>query len=155
LAVGNALELPDNVFFGSEPTGSINFNRLNLTTAALQTALSNPAIRATPVVGVNGNVYTVTTNGTVRVWSADTLSPRWTLSPGLGTVDASPTLDCPRDASGALVSGSHGVLYVPVVGMLYAFVVDSRGLDTSAPWPKYQHDSRNTGNPASPITSCP
>jgi outer membrane protein assembly factor BamB len=155
LAVGSALETPDNVFFGSEPTGSINFHRLNLTSAAVQTASSSPAIRATPVVGVNGNVYTATTNGTVRAWSADTLSPQWTLSPGLGTVDASPTLDCPRDASGALVSGSHGVLYVPVVGKLYAFVVDSRGLDTSAPWPKYQHDSRNTGNPATPITSCP
>jgi outer membrane protein assembly factor BamB len=155
LVVGSALETPDNVFFGSEPTGSINFNRLNLTSAALQTASSSPAIRATPVVGVNGNVYTATTNGTVRAWIADTLTPRWTLTPGLGTVEASPTLDCPRDASGSLVAGNHGVLYVPAGGKLYAFVVDSRGLDTSAPWPKYQHDSRNTGNPATPITSCP
>jgi len=155
LAVGSALGSSDNIFFGSEPSGSIDFNRLNLTSAALQTASSSPAIRATPVVGANGNVYTVTTNGTVRTWIADTLSPRWTLSPGLGTVEASPTLDCPRDVSGALVAGDHGVLYVPAGGKLYAFVVDSRGLDTSAPWPKYQHDSRNTGNPATPITSCP
>jgi len=155
LAVGRASDSSDNVLFGSELTGSIDFNRLNLTSAALQTATSSPAIRATPVVGANGNVYTVTTNGTVRTWIADTLSPRWTLSPGLGTVEASPTLDCPRDASGALVAGDHGVLYVPAGGKLYAFVVDSRGLDTSAPWPKYQHDSRNTGNPATPITSCP
>jgi hypothetical protein len=155
LAVGSALETPDNVFFGSEPNGSIDFNRLNLTSAALQTVSSSPAIRATPVLGANGNVYTATTNGTVRAWIADTLTPRWTLTPGLGTVEASPTLDCPREASGALVAGNHGVLYVPAGGKLYAFVVDSRGLDTSAPWPKYQHDSRNTGNPATPITSCP
>ncbi|QRK14256.1 PQQ-like beta-propeller repeat protein [Archangium violaceum] len=150
-AVGSA----DNVFFGAEPSGSIEFNRLNLTNGAVQTASISPAIRATPVVGVNGNVYTVTTNGTVRAWSADALSPRWTLASALGTVDASPTLDCPRDASGALVDGNHGVLYVPVGGKLHAFVVDSRGLDTSAPWPKYQHDSRNTGNPDTPISSCP
>ncbi|WP_233166400.1 hypothetical protein [Archangium sp. Cb G35] len=149
------METPDNVFFGSEPTGSTNFNRFNLTTASLQPVSSNPAIRATPVVGANGNVYTATTNGTVRAWIADTLTPRWTLTPSLGAVEASPTLDCPRDASGSLVAGTHGVLYVPAGGKLYAFVVDSRGLDTSAPWPKYQHDSRNTGNPATPITSCP
>ncbi|HYO55558.1 PQQ-binding-like beta-propeller repeat protein [Archangium sp.] len=151
LAMGSS----DNIFFGAEPTGSIELNRLNLTNVALQTASSSPAIRATPVIGVNGNVYTVTTNGAVRAWSADNLSPRWTLAPALGTAEASPTLDCPRDASGTLVDGNHGVLYVPAGGKLYAFVVDSRGLDTSAPWPKYQHDSRNTGNPATPITSCP
>lgn len=155
LAVGSALGTSDNVFFGAEPTGRTDFNRLNLTSAELQTASSSPAIRATPVVGINGNVYTTTTNGTISAWIADTLSPRWTLTPGLGTVEASATLDCPRDASGALVEGNHGVLYVPAGGKLYAFVVDSRGLDTSAPWPKYQHDSRNTGNPATPITSCP
>ncbi|WP_075207704.1 PQQ-binding-like beta-propeller repeat protein [Archangium violaceum] len=155
LAVGSALETPDNVFFGSEPTGSINFNRFNLTSTSLQPVSSNAAIRAAPVVGANGNVYTATTNGTVRALLADTLTQRWTITPGLGTVEASPTLDCPRDASGALVAGNHGVLYVPAGGKLYAFVVDSRGLDTSAPWPKYQHDSRNTGNPATPITGCP
>jgi hypothetical protein len=56
---------------------------------------------------------------------------------------------------GSLVEGNHGVLYVPAGGKLYAFVVDSAGLDPDAPWPKYQHDARNTGNPATPITQCP
>ena len=36
-------------------------------------------------------------------------------------------------------------------------VIDSRGIDTQAPWPKYQHDPRNTGNSATPLTdfACP
>ncbi|WNG50965.1 PQQ-like beta-propeller repeat protein [Archangium minus] len=151
---GFAVGGSDNVFFGSEPASGVEFSRFNLTSKAVQPASSNSAIRTTPVVGVNGNVYTVTTNGSVRAWSADAHSPRWTLESALGTVEASPTLDCPRDASGALVEGSHGVLYVPVGGKLHAFVVDSRGLDTSAPWPKYQHDPRNTGNPDTPLPSC-
>ena len=64
---------------------------------------------------------------------------------------ASPTIGCsPR--SGAVL----GVLYLPsVTGSLFAVIVDSPGLDPSAPWPKYQHDVRNTGNPTTPIQSCP
>ncbi|WNG40535.1 PQQ-like beta-propeller repeat protein [Archangium violaceum] len=151
---GFAVGSSDNAFFGAESSSSTVFNRFNLTNSAVQSASSSPAIRTTPVVGVNGNVYTVATNGIVRAWNSDAHSPRWTLESALGTVEASPTLDCPRDASGALVEGSHGVLYVPVGGKLHAFVVDSRGLDTSAPWPKYQHDSRNTGNPDTPLPSC-
>jgi hypothetical protein len=66
------------------------------------------------------------------------------------------TLDCNRQAEGSLASAFSGVLYaVTRDGKVHAIVVDSRGLDTSAPWPKYQHDARNTGNPATPITSCP
>jgi hypothetical protein len=62
----------------------------------------------------------------------------------------SPTIGC-----GAFV-GPLGVLYVgSVSGSLYALVVDSPGLDSTAPWPKYQHDVRNTGNPTTPIQSCP
>jgi hypothetical protein len=150
LAVGSA----DSAFFGSEST-SVEFNRLNLTTAALRTASSTPAIRATPVIGQNGTVYTVTTNGLVRAWAADDLSLRWPLALALGTVDASPTIDCARDTTGSARAENLGVLYVPAGGKLHAFIVDSRGLDTSAPWPKYQRDVRNTGNPDTPMTSCP
>jgi PQQ-like domain len=150
LAVGSA----DNAFFGSESTSAVELNRLDLTTVAAQAATTSPAIRATPVAGQNGTVYTVTTNGIVRAWAADDLSARWTLAPALGTVEASPTLDCPRNATGALVEGNHGVLYVPAGGKLHALIVDSRGLDPTAPWPKYQHDVRNTGNPDTPIPSC-
>lgn len=35
-------------------------------------------------------------------------------------------------------------------GKLYAVILDGQ-LDTSAPWPKAFHDTRNTGNAASPL----
>ena len=42
---------------------------------------------------------------------------------------------------------STGIFYFANgTGWLMAYIVDSAGLDTSAPWPKYQHDARNTGN---------
>lgn len=57
-------------------------------------------------------------------------------------------IDCLRDGTGQAVAGRPlGVLYAPSInGHLYAFIVDSAGLDTSSAWPKYQHDPRNTGN---------
>lgn len=152
LAVGTG----EDAFFSAEPSlTSSEFNRLNLTTAVLRTASSTPAIRTTPVIGQNGTVYTVTTNGLVRAWAADDLSLRWPLASALGTVEASPTIDCARDTAGSARAENLGVLYVPAGGKLHAFIVDSRGLDTSAPWPKYQRDVRNTGNPDTPLTSCP
>ena len=38
-----------------------------------------------------------------------------------------------------------------------SFITDSRGIDTSAPWPKYQHDPRNTGNSSTSLAefNCP
>ncbi|WP_257457803.1 outer membrane protein assembly factor BamB family protein [Archangium lipolyticum] len=156
LAVGSS----NMAFFGAERAsgGGQSFNRFDLSTrSTTQTVARDSAIRSTPVLGANGAVYTVTTAGRVEAWAADSLSSLWSspASSALGSAEASPTLDCPRDASGALVEGNHGVLYVPVGGSLYAFVVDSRGLDANAPWPKYQHDVRNTGNPATPIGGCP
>ena len=56
----------------------------------------------------------------------------------------------------ALSSGVPGVLYAATTsGKVFAVIVDSPGLDPAAPWPRYQHDARNTGNPATPITNCP
>ncbi|MBX5481033.1 MAG: hypothetical protein IRZ16_04165 [Myxococcaceae bacterium] len=76
----------------------------------------------------------------------------------LGDIEASPNIDCTRDSTGAALKGLPGVLYVGSnSGNLYAFVVDSRGIDTSAPWPKYQHDPRNTGNADTDLSefACP
>ena len=65
-------------------------------------------------------------------------------------------LDCSRSSDGGVMSGMPGVLYAASQdGKVFAILVDSTGLDPSAPWPKYQHDSRNTGNPGTPITVCP
>jgi hypothetical protein len=73
-------------------------------------------------------------------------------------VESSATIDCARDAAGSKLAGRPGVLYVGSnSGKLYAFVVDSRGIDTTAPWPKYQHDPRNTGNADTALSefACP
>jgi hypothetical protein len=114
-------------------------------------------IKAAPVWGAGGYLYTA---GAI----AGTIQARqplnnviWDFTPGAGALfEASPNLDCARLADGGLASGLPGVLYVAATdGRVYALIVDSRGLDPSAPWPRYQHDSRNTGNPATPITQCP
>ncbi|MCY1082196.1 PQQ-binding-like beta-propeller repeat protein [Archangium lansingense] len=153
---------PANViFFGSEnlpnPPGSAGLAAIPLsgnTLNALQAGAGS--FKGAPAIGRGGMLYAATEGtGLVGEWSTDNFSNRWTLASGIGPTSISPALDCARDGAGAARDENLGVLYVPAGGKLYAFVVDSRGLDTSAPWPKYQHDSRNTGNPATPITSCP
>ena len=109
------------------------------------------------MVGKNNRLYTVDTQGKTTVWTTSPLAPLWNvnLSVDLSTRDVSPTLDCKRDASGAAVTGL-GTLYVAAVSKLYAFIIEEPGFDSGAnAWPKFQHDARNTGNPATPITACP
>ena len=91
-----------------------------------------------------------TVGGTLEC-RADATTVRWSGSFGAGeSFLGSPTIGC-----GAF-GGPLGVLYVgSVSGSFYAIVVDSPGLESTAPWPKYQHDVRNTGNPTTPIQSCP
>ena len=47
---------------------------------------------------------------------------------------AAPAMDC------------NGTLYAAAGDKLYAIVTDAQGLRNSSPWPKYQRDSRNSGN---------
>ncbi|HEX5752751.1 MAG TPA: hypothetical protein VFZ09_41485 [Archangium sp.] len=143
------------IYFGQETASSQGrLVQYDLTSTRVGTFVPNTGVfQSAPVLGIGNLLYTLSTAGEVGAWSTPNLSSKWGLS-ALGATSASLTLDCARDSGGTPKSGP-GVLYVPAGGKLYAFVVDSRGLDTSAPWPKYQHDSRNTGNPATPITSCP
>ncbi len=107
----------------------------------------------TPVLGMNGWVYATANNGNLVAADQLTLSIKWLKalpSPVTGAVVASPTLDCNRTGS-----GSTGVYYFATsAGWLVGYIVDSPGLDTSAAWPKYQHDARNTGNTAASL-ACP
>jgi hypothetical protein len=75
------------------------------------------------------------------------------LPPSLATtVSASPTLTCNTRKPGT----KTGVLSIATEsGWLVTYLVDSRGLDPTAPWPKYGHDVRNTNNAATPIETCP
>jgi outer membrane protein assembly factor BamB len=100
----------------------------------------------TPVLGAGGFVYAVSNEGNVVAVDATSMAVRWRRNLGLanaGQVVASATLDCNRTKPG---SGTGVYYFVTTGGWLVAYVVDSPGLDTNAPWPKYQHDARNTGN---------
>ena len=49
------------------------------------------------------------------------------------------------------------MLYVATEsGWVVSYLVDARGLDPSAPWPKFARDERNTGNFEAPVSpACP
>ncbi len=156
LAIGGG----DTAYFGAETASSAE-----LLSLALGTSGATPnrvpdvgTLRGAPAIGKNDRLYTLNGGGKVSAWIASSLAPLWTadLALDLSAKDTSLTLDCRRDASGnGVANSSLGNLYFAGGSKLYALIVDSPGLDPSAPWPKFQHDTRNTGNPATPITDCP
>ncbi|MBS1153124.1 MAG: hypothetical protein H6Q89_4822, partial [Myxococcaceae bacterium] len=110
---------------------------------------------ASPVLGEGGRIFAVadtTTVGTQQLhsWSlASPSAPEWSaiLEPSASKFEASLTLDCSRDTNGNKLLGRAGVLYaVTRTGTLYSVIVDSKGIDTTAHWPKYQRDPRNSGS---------
>jgi len=109
----------------------------------------------TPVAGEGGLLYVLDDSGLLAVLPQsfeEDASPAWMAPPALvGTTSASPTIDCNRRRP-----ATHtGILYfVTENGWLVSYIVDSKGLDTSAPWPKYAHDIRNTGNVGVAIEGC-
>jgi hypothetical protein len=148
-------------YFGAETAGGSELLGLSLDVpGAAPTRASNVGtLWAPPVVGRNGLLYTLNTEGRLAAWAAtaSTLAQQWNVDLPLpsGTVNLSPTLDCRRDTGGAPIQSSVGSFYAVVDSKVYAFIVDSPGLEPTAAWPKYQHDPRNTGNPATLITRCP
>ncbi len=110
-------------------------------------------VQAAPLLGEGGWVYAAGTDGTlVARRDSDFDANVWSVG-GLGAIEASLNIDCSRNATGQKRTGAPGVLYVAnTAGKLYALIVDSRGIDTTAPWPKYQHDPRNTGNADTALT---
>ncbi len=112
-------------------------------------------LRGAPVLGKNDRLYTLNDAGRVSAWTASTLAFQWNVDIPSVLMNSfvSPTLDCRRNTTGQPTTGP-GTLYIAGASRLYAFIVDSPGLAT-APWPKFQHDARNTGNPATPVTNCP
>ena len=91
--------------------------------------------------------------GSVVATERDPTQEVWQLADaGFDQVLGAPALDCDR------IAANSGILYVAAKnGTVTAIVVDSRGIDTSAPWPKYQHDPRNTGNANTDLSefTCP
>ncbi|MFZ5440376.1 MAG: hypothetical protein ACOZQL_10225 [Myxococcota bacterium] len=121
------------------------------------TSAPSQAVVSAPVVG-DSEIYVVDSQGGVYAYS-HSLSLRWSMGNGISnSVVSHPNLDVARSA-GQKQCGRGGVLYVTSSGSgnLYAFVVDSNGLKSDAPWPKWQHDPSNSGNPAVPLSdwTCP
>lgn len=113
--------------------------------------------KGAPVWGAGGYVYVAGTRLQAR---RPLETVQWQFSDDtsalLGSFEPSMNLDCARGPQGSPLPGRPGVLYAARnPGRLYAFIVDSPGLDPAAPWPRFQHDARNTGNPATPLTVCP
>jgi hypothetical protein len=153
-----AIGAGDVGFFGAETATAAELLSLPLSTTSPTRVADVGTLRGAPVLARNDRLYTVTEQGKVTVWVASTLTPVWNVDLQLNLSspkDTSPALDCRRDAGGAGVAGATtGTLYFVAASKLYAFIVDSPAL-AAAPWPKFQHDARNTGNPATPVTNCP
>lgn len=115
----------------------------------------------TPALGEDGRVYAVDEAGRLFVVAqnfAPDAGSEWATplpAPYVGSapMTAGPTLDCNRIRPGS----QSGVLYIATDnGWLVSYLVDAKGLDTTATWPKYARDARNTGNFNGPaIQQCP
>jgi len=90
-------------------------------------------------------------------WAAELASAQmtsgWVVSPALDVLRSDGGVkDCTRQIGVAYVSTALGTN-----ATLYSILVDARGLDPTAPWPRFQRDNANRGNislPTSPWT-CP
>jgi hypothetical protein len=90
----------------------------------------------TPLLGHDGITYLGRSNAVSAIKPAGTVA--WELSVA-GNVTVAPTLDC------------RGTLYAAAGNVVYAIITDMAGDPNNAgvadtPWPKFQRDSRNTGN---------
>ncbi|HEX8699642.1 MAG TPA: hypothetical protein VF815_12440 [Myxococcaceae bacterium] len=110
--------------------------------AAVDRELAVPLL-LTPMLGQGGWVYTTTDDGKLQAWTRD-LALGWEAQP-VQSFRGITGLDCARDGAGQPLP-RPGVLYMAHGPRLRAVIVESRGLDTDAPWPKGQHDSHNSGN---------
>ncbi|PZR13332.1 MAG: hypothetical protein DI536_13700 [Archangium gephyra] len=112
----------------------------------------------TPALGEGGRLYAVDEAGGLFVLPQNfstSANATWAVAlPAALTspVVASPALDCNRRRS----NSESGVIYIATEnGWLVSYIVDSKGLDPMAPWPKYARDARNTGNFNGPAIGCP
>lgn len=90
---------------------------------------------STPLLGSNGYLYFGDDAGSLLAVPDPGYGTSWSYKPSATAITAAPTLDC------------SGTLYFAAGNIVYAVITDSiYGLRQSSPWPKYQRDSRNSGN---------
>jgi hypothetical protein len=111
-----------------------------------------------PLYGANGHLYVAGTGAdkALRALNATTLVEEWSWT-APNAIAGQLNLDKNRDAARPCDPGQPGVLYVVTASgsaaTLNAILVDSPGVDPAAPWPRYQHDPGNTGNPATDLSA--
>ncbi|MFN7130630.1 MAG: hypothetical protein ACK4N5_01015, partial [Myxococcales bacterium] len=127
-------------------TESEKFHRIptSMTSASSTQALSGFA-KGAPAIGSDKSIYIATNNASFLALKEDG-STLWSIALGAAS-ESSVALDCSRDANGSSNRSTAGVAYVGADdGKLYAFIVDSRGIDVTSPWPKFHRDPQNTAN---------
>jgi hypothetical protein len=90
----------------------------------------------TPLLGSNGYMYFGNDLGSMlAVQDQAGYATAWSYTPGATPITVAPNMDC------------SGTLYFAAGNTVYALITDSTsGLRQGSPWPKYQRDSRNSGN---------
>jgi len=151
---GGLVLLGSQYVFGGGVTSSPSLFWIPLTLASGTSVDVTAPLVGTPIVGYGGVLYLATNRGTIESWASSS-DVRWSGSIGSSeSFLASPTIGC--RSAGVVGLAQMGDLYIgSTSGNFFSVVVDSPGLDPTSLWPKYQHDIRNTGNPATPIQSCP
>ena len=98
----------------------------------------------------------------LNVGGQSDLTEVWRTNIAAPTLVSQPALDVYRGSGGSKdCSKRLGVFYVStesgLTATLTAILVDSQGLDPTAPWPKFQKDNANTGNASASLTpwTCP
>ena len=136
--------------FAAGPESAPVLLGLDRTNSEFSSSPTEGLVQGVPALGADQVAYTLTSLGILEARKLD-LTVLWSGQLSMSArFRGSPIVDCARQGTGA------GVLYAASdSGEVTALIVDSRGLDSAAPWPKYQHDVRNTGNPTTPIQSCP
>jgi hypothetical protein len=89
-----------------------------------------------PLLGSNGYMYFGNDAGAMlAVQDTAGYATAWSYSPGATAISVAPNMDC------------SGILYFAAGNTIYALITDSTsGMRQGSPWPKYQRDSRNSGN---------
>jgi hypothetical protein len=145
---GLILDDTQHVLFTNSKNKLTRIDATNLNQSQSTSVASSGASTGTPLEGADGRLYVATSVNTneLAVWASNftqSQAPEWRF-PLPAAVNASLSIDCARNTP---VATGLGVLYVASSnGQLYSIIVDSHGINTNAPWPKYQHDPRNTGN---------
>jgi hypothetical protein len=88
-----------------------------------------------PLLGSDGRIYIGTNLGSVKAVN-DSVGYTVSWSANIATIPIAT----------ALTMACDGTLYAAGGNTVYALITDAQGLRNSSPWPKYQRDTRNSGN---------